>query len=85
VAAERIWIESTSEQEALCVLGALADYDARLRWVDGRYRVEVAVDRDAGELLRALHRAVQNCLDENGIEAVEFHVGQQAYNLRATA
>jgi hypothetical protein len=84
VAAERIWIESAKEQEALCVLGALADYDARLRWIEGSYHVEVAVDRDAGELLRALHRAVQNCLDEHGIGAVVFHVGQQAYDLRAT-
>jgi hypothetical protein len=85
VAAERIWIETTEQQEALCVLGALADYDARLRWVESSYHVEVAVDRDAGELLRALHRAVQNCLDENGIESVVFHLGQQAYSLRTTA
>jgi hypothetical protein len=84
-AEERIYIETADEHEALCVLGALADYDARLRSFGGSYRVEVEVEHVADELLRAIHRAVRNCLDDDGLESVVFHVGREAYSLRASA
>jgi hypothetical protein len=82
---ERIWIETADEQEALCVLGALADYEARLRFIGGGYQVHVEAEHVADELLRAIHRAVRNCLDDDGLESVVFHVGHEAYSLRASA
>jgi hypothetical protein len=45
----------------------------------------VTLEPDAGEFLRALHRTVQKCLDENSIGSVVFHLGQQAFDLRASA
>ena len=79
----RIWIETQDEQEALCVLGALGDYRARLARHGDAFVVEVAVDRPFDALMRSIHRAVRNCLSDNGLEAVVFHVGGRDYTLSA--
>ncbi len=42
---DRVWIETPTESEALCVLGALADFDAELLHEGGMFRVAIAVDR----------------------------------------
>jgi hypothetical protein len=79
----RIWIETPNEQEALCMLGALGDYRARLTHRGKTFVVEVAVDRPFGASMRALHRAVRNCLTDHGLEAVVFHVAGRDYTLSA--
>ena len=79
----RIWIETTDEHDALCMLGALSDYRARLARRGDKFVVEVSVDRELDALMRAVHRAVRNCVSEDGAESVVFRVNGREYPLTA--
>ena len=65
------------------MLGALGDYRARLARQGGKFVVEVSVDRDFERMMRAIRRAVRNCIADDVGESVVFHVDGRDYPLSA--
>ena len=80
-----IAIEAPTQHEALCLLGVLGAYRARLLPYEGNWKVEIDVDGELNTLLLSVFRAAEQCLDQNDVARVTFYIDGRAYPLERSA